>query len=274
MERAVFVNNLNNLGKLKRFDRIYYGSEFCQNLIPVTRDLDKIFSITNKVTLLTPYVTGYGLEKLEPLFNYLDKQEGSCEVVFNDWGVFKLIKDKYNNINPVLGRLLTKQKRDPWLREILFSKQKFSKVFFDNLTNTKVITKSKRIPKALSEYFKDTPVNAPILQGFLLKNKIRRIEIDNLAWEMKINVNKNLGVTMHWPYGYLSTTRLCGLINLTYSKCSKKCQKYFFSFKKQAGKVPIYIRGNTVFYKTRLPENQYLERMGINRLVYYNQVPI
>jgi hypothetical protein len=226
------------------------------------------------VTLLTPYVTGYGLKKLGLLFSYIHKKRLNCEIVFNDWGVLGLIQERCSNVSPVLGRLLTKQKRDPWIGKVLFSKESYDKILINDSGGSKVIFKLKKIPETLYDYFKSAAVNAPVFQGFLLENKIKRVELDNLAWGMNISVDKQLGASLHYPYGYISTTRLCGLINLTYSRCVKKCRKFFFSFKSRPKEIPIFIRGNTVFYKTQLPKIEFLRRMGINRLVYYKQVPI
>ncbi len=274
MEKAVFINKFDNLRKLKYFDRIYYGSEFCQNLIPDIKGIDKVFYNFNKVTLLTPPVTGYGLRKLGLLFSHIYKKRVNCEIVFNDWGVLKLIQERCAGVSPVLGRLLTKQKRDPWIDKAIFSKKDSDKILINGSRDSAVILKLKKIPKTLYKYFKSAAVNAPVFQEFLLENKIMRVEMDNLAWGMNTSVNKRLGISLHYPYGYISTTRLCGLINLTYSKCTKQCRKFFFSFKRRAQEIPTFIRGNTVFYKMKLPKIETLRRMGISRIVYYKQVPI
>lgn len=277
MERALFINNLQQLNRLKNFDRIYYGSEFCQNLIPALDNLKIIFSATKrkgkKLTLLTPYVTRYGLEKLEPLFQYLNKQNSQTEIVFNEWGIFKLIKQDYRNIKPVLGRLLTKQRRDPRTYNILLNKQK-PKMIFNKKTKKTFILIPKEIPPSLYEHFKGSVINVPIFQEFLLANNIKRVEIDNLAWNMKVEVNKRIGVSIHLPYAYVTTTRLCGLINLTYSTCRTECQKYYFSFKNSSSPLPFYIWGNTVFYKSKIPEERYLKERGIDRIVYNSNTPI
>ena len=84
--------------------------------------------------------------------------------------------------------------------------------------------------------------------------------MDNLVWDMKVEVNKRIGVSIYLSYAYVTTTRLCGLINLTYSVCGRECQKYYFSFKSSLSPLPFYIRGNTVFYKSKILEEQYLKK--------------
>lgn len=271
MERALLINEPKQLGRLRNFERIYYGTEFCQNLIPSLDNLKKVFSQVSergkKITLLTPYVTGAGLGKLERLFRYLDGQSIKTEVVFNEWGVFKIIRENYRNIEPVLGRLLTKQRRDPRASDILFSKQKAKRVA-DPKAKTTIILVPKGVPPSLYESFKASLINVPVFQKFLLANNIRRVEIDNLAWEMKIEVDRKIGVSIYLPYAYVTTTRVCGLLNLSYSYCGKECQRYYFSLKPKACGKSFYIRGNTIFYKSKMPDQRYLRKLGINRVVY------
>ena len=122
LEKALVVNKL---GRLKlRSDRIYFGNEFCQNLMPTVAALTRYYTWAKKkkkdFTFVTPYLTNDWLAKLKKLLAFLDSQ-GRTEVVFNDWGVFKVIRDNFPNLQPVLGRLLTKQRRDPRIIKLFSS---------------------------------------------------------------------------------------------------------------------------------------------------------
>jgi hypothetical protein len=302
MEKALLISDIRQLDKINhnlrfadnrkpstknRFDRIYYGAEFCENKIPDLNTLKRVYSSAKKFkkrftpsensltgfTLLTPYVTTFGLKRLEPLFGYLDSQNSNIEVVVNDWGVLKLIRDNYKNLQPVLGRLLTKQRRDPRAKDILLNRQKAKRVIDEKSKKTFILI-PKKVPTSLYEHFKGSVINTPIFQRFLLDNGIRRVEIDNLVWDMKIELPKEIGVSIYLPYAYVTTTRLCGLINLTYSACQKECQRYYFSFKSDSSPVPFYIRGNTVFYKSEMPSIEYLRQKHIDRIVYELEVPV
>ena len=276
MEKALLINNPQQLNRLAGFSRIYYGAEFCQNKIPEPDILKKVYSAAKRYnkefTLLTPYVTTQGLAKLEPLLRYLDEQNNRTEVVFNDWGVLKLIRERRRNIQPVLGRLLTKQRRDPRAHDILLNKQVARKLF-DHKTKETFIVFPKKIPPSLYEHFKASIINVSVFHDFLLANGIRRLEIDNLVWDIKIEVPPSIGISIYLPYNYVSTTRLCGLLNLSYSVCKKECQKYYLTFKSDASSVPFYIKGNTVFYKAKIPSKKYLEEKQINRIIWEPEIP-
>ncbi len=277
MEKALYINNPRQLRDLNNFSRIYYGAEFCENKIPDLNKIKMVFSLVKKshkkFTFLIPYVTNSGLSRIPPLLEYLDAQDEDVEVIFNDWGVFRLMRERFKRIKPILGRLLTKQRRDPRAYNILLNKQEAKKVF-DKKTNKITIIIPKKAPVSLYKSFRASVINAPVFQDFLLANGIRRVEIDNLVWDMKIEVPKEIGVSVYLPYAYVTTTRLCGLINLTYTACKKECQRYYFSFRSSSSPVPFYIRGNTVFYKSEIPGEKYLKQRNINRIVWEPEVPV
>lgn len=270
MEHAALISDLHQLKRLKKYDRVYYGAEFCQNRIPTLQALKRICSAMKHekpVTFLTPYVTDQGLEKLKPLLEYLSGLDQLTEVVFNDWGVLKWMQERRGNIVPVLGRLLSKQKRDPRIQNVLLNQQKFYASFDGNLKK-QVVVLPKKVPPALFEHFKGSVIDVPAFQEFLLRNHIKRVEIDCLAWEMKMSPPEGMGISIYSPYGYVATTRFCGLLNVTSVACGKKCKKYYFSLKGVSSPLPFYIHGNTVFYKTKMPDEISLKKKGVDRIVH------
>jgi len=270
MENAIAVNNNSRLNKIEGFQRVYYGNEFCQRLIPSLNALKAAYASIKKqkknFTLLTPYVTNSGMEKIACLLDFLGRQDEHNEVVFNDWGVFSLLKKRYKKLEPVLGRLLTKQRRDPRAHDILLNCQEARRVF-DKQNKRTYIMIPKEAPPSLYEHFKASVINAPVFQDFLITNGIRRVEIDSLAWKMKIKVNPEIGISVYLPYAYVSTTRLCGLVNLTYRECKKRCKDFYFSFKSPSSPADFYIKGNAVFYKT-MPRNKDVSAASYPRLRY------
>lgn len=93
---------------LKGYDRVYLGSEFCQNKLPTAAaflKLEKLFG--GPVTLVTPLLTDGGLDQAAALVKALCavKRRRPLEVVVNDWGLLRLLK-RNKAARPVLGRLL------------------------------------------------------------------------------------------------------------------------------------------------------------------------
>lgn len=164
MEQALFVSKLDNLKYFEdtdEFARLYFGMEFCERLISDVNDLKKVINFVNEkkinITLVTPYVTEDGLERVGRLLKALVEFKPDSEVVFNDWGVFQLMEEKYTGLVPVLGRLLNKMKRGPRLMNVL-----------------------DRIPEESVTYYRSPSITIPKIREFLLKKRIRRVEFDNL----------------------------------------------------------------------------------------------
>jgi len=228
-------------------------------LIPAKEELIKVLNLVEKnnikFTFMTPFVTDYGLDLLHPLFDRLSEQSGSVEIIINDWGVFNLIKkNNFKNINLVLGRLLTKQKRGPRIMNFL-----------------------EELPKGDLERFRECAADVKIFKEFLIKNKFKRVELDNLLQGIKTNLNKSpLSGSLYYPYVYVSTTRYCvanfsnKVSKLNYPgilPCKKQCKLISFSLKNKAMPVQIIIKGNTQYFiNKKIPED--LEEKGIDRIVY------
>ena len=271
IEQAIFINRIEDYKA--GYDRIYFGNEFCQNLIPSLNLLKAVyrFSVEKKkgFTFVTPFVTEAGLNKLKILLQYLNNC-GPAEIVFNDWGVFFMALGQFKNLNLVAGRLLTKQRRDPRMLKILSNKQK---IVTKTEGNKKTIIFPRQCPPELFEHYRASVVNVTHFQAFLSKNRVGRVELDNLFWEMNVKVKKGIGVSMYVPYGYITTTRMCSKLNNSYEPCGKKCKKYFIHRKHKSLPVPFYSIGNTVFYKLPRPTDEYLHGLGIDRIVYQPKLP-
>jgi hypothetical protein len=185
-----------------------------------------------------------------------------CEIVFNDWGLFYFIRKNYSNIKLVLGRLLTKQKTDPFANYIVYSKQTIS-------SSKSNIFVPKQISCETKEYFSQTLINSKIFQNFMIENNIVRVEIDNVNWNMKIKLPKQIRASIYYPYVKITTTRHCSFLNMINSnKCKKQCEKGNITLNKYRVAYNYVIRGNSVNYKnTNLPYNQELVNNCIDRIV-------
>jgi hypothetical protein len=98
---------------------LYFGSEFCQELIPGVEDVEAFYAHCTKhdleAVLLTPLVTHKGLSRLDRLLGGLTTKEMFPAVVFNDWGVLELLRKKYPSFPLRMGRLMNRGLRDPRL---------------------------------------------------------------------------------------------------------------------------------------------------------------
>jgi len=244
MEKTLFISHPSDLEFWnKDYSRIYYGNEFCQELTPRTIELQKILDFATKhnlnFTLVTCYCSDSGLKKIESLFQVLshtkDNINNPYEIIFNDFGVFQLIRQY--NFRPVLGRLLSRQKRDP-----------------------RILWLMKKYPETLWAHLKVDGIINSYSAMFFKKEGIERVELDNLLQGITINNSNviNLKISLYFPFGCVTTGRLCLFKNSQRlaDSCRRECQKYP-TLKLSHGSMPrpLYLKGNTIFmHNDKIPE--------------------
>ncbi|MBU0614922.1 MAG: hypothetical protein KJ601_02415 [Nanoarchaeota archaeon] len=258
MEKAVFFKDQKSL-EGKEYDRLYYGNEFCERLIPSIDDIKKVIEFVKdkrvNFSFVTPYVTDKGIADLERIFEVLKTKVPGCEVIVNDWGVFRLVDRMGFNI--VIGRLLNKQKKGP---EIMRK--------FDSL--------SEESKKFLQSCAFDNGLN----QEYAVKKGITRVELDNIFTGISSDFSKSgLKASLYYPYIYITTTRKCKLNSCDSIRgsqrqgifaCKKECTKYQFKLKHDLMPKELLQIGNTLFaYNDTLPIK--LEERGIDRLVFITE---
>ena len=110
MEKALFVNDVEKIEMASYFDRIYYGSESCPDIIDirsVKHILEKLG--TNNLTLVTSIIPFDNIEILNEILAYLYKQNrDSTEIVINDIGLLHYIHNEYPEFKLNIGRLMSR----------------------------------------------------------------------------------------------------------------------------------------------------------------------
>jgi hypothetical protein len=263
MEQAIFISKVKNIKYYNTsFSRLYFGNEFCEHLIPSVIDLEQVldFVLGNSLdfTFVSPYVTNDGLRKLEILLQEISRKRPNSEVVFNDYGVLRILNTHYPELEPVLGRLLNRMKRGPRLMMVI-----------------------DKLPRTTVEYFQSSNITVPILSQFLNENRVRRVELDNVLQGFDFSLD-GLSASLYVPFAYITTTRLC-LTNscdvpeteelIGIFPCKRECQKYDFHLKNPIMPVTLIRKGNTIFFKNEILPYR-LEERTITRIVNEPEVPM
>ena len=96
---------------------LYFGSEFCEDRLP---DLDEARAFCElareldcEPTLQTPLVTPTGLRRVDALLAAVSTRRCAPAVVFNDWGVLGLLRERHPELPRRAGRLINRSLRDP-----------------------------------------------------------------------------------------------------------------------------------------------------------------
>lgn len=250
-----------------RFSRLYLGDEFCQHLIPspaqIDRALQRIQPQRMAFSLVTPYVTDEGIGRLRDLFSHLDTHCPQAEVIVNDWGALRLLRRESLSLTPVLGRLLNKMTRD------LSLSPPEGRPF---------------VPPAASRALRRSALALPSYQRFLAELGIQRAEFDLPPQGLDL-AGMDLKLSLHLPYGYVTTGRACPIGSLERPKgekfrpterCSAACQQYAVELYPSSS-VRLFYRGNTVFYRysqEMVREVLALAREGkVDRIVFQPLLP-
>lgn len=243
------------------FSRLYYGHEFCERLLPSRAELRAVCASAGEreLTFTTPYVTERGLGRVRGLCEVLDEERRGAEVVFNDWGVLRLLETEFRGLRPVLGRLLHKMKRGPRLAAL-------ADAFGDQT----------------AAYFRSCSLEVPTYQRFLRDRGVERVELDNVLQGISIDLAASgLRASLYAPYGYIATTRLClaasceehGMEDeVGVFGCRKECRRFTFEIAQHGSPGTQYRKGNTIFFENAvLPED--LGTCGVDRIVTERRIP-
>jgi len=280
MEKAIQITSLKNLKYFQKgkYQRIYWGREFCQNLIPTLKDTQKLLKFTKnnrlKFTFVTPFVTERGLKRLSDIFCGLKRSSIECEIVINDWGVLEYLENEFKGYFELsLGRLLVRQQRDPTMKRII---EKQLPVALKSKNGKIRIIVHKLPDKRYQEGIKTSYVNSPSLQGFLSKFGIKRVELNNLIQGVHLEGIK-FNKSIYTPFVNISTSRFCPM-ETRFQKiyrvnvCKKECQRYYDILRNRSIPKAIYKRGNTIFYKNPL-SFALLQKYDIDRIVFQPELP-
>ncbi len=260
-KKAVAVETLSGLEKIsqKGLSRLYFGPETCERKLPSLQELEKAKAACKKndlaFSLMTPFATDAGIERIKPLLKALSPED---ELIVNDFGVLQLASQ--TKAEPVCGRLLNKQFRDPRIASFQASNE-----MLEHLSLSQASTKGFR--KTLSEF------------------GVKRVELDNLLQGIATSLSQTgFSASLYTPFVFISATRMCLACNSKklsdYKKigvlnCGKECLSTHFEQTNKAFPRPLLVFGNALFFENpSLPNQESLEEKGINRLVCNNSLKL
>lgn len=267
MERALFIAKTKNLNYFTAsLERLYFGTEFCERLVPSSGDLQQVMECVRErrigFSLVTPYVTGAGLKGWQKIIEMVAEELPHSEIIFNDWGLYRVARKISGSLEPVLGRLLTKIKRGPRLMNVI-----------------------DRLPPDARRYFQSTNLSVPAYRSFLRDKGIKRAELDHPLQDLELeDTGAGMHLSLYIPFVYVTTTRFCltascdipemkGMIGIF--PCKKECQKYTFTLDNPVMTTTLIRKGNTIFFKNeKIPTGEELRQKGIDRLVIQPEIPV
>jgi hypothetical protein len=232
-----------------KIGRIYWGSEYCSNLLPSVSKLQRIRAELKKrrcsLTLVTPaMISDHEVARLRRLFSYLNRfQAEKVEVVVNDWGVLELIRE-YRNLRPLLGRLLNKSERDPRINY-------------------------QRVRPVKRAILQSSSMTGQPVVAFLKNKGVRAIEYENTPQVVKpAKITGGLKQHLYYPQVLMSLDRHCFFAKIAnrgdfgpdFINCGSDCKKFIIkrNFAGGRAKSPFEVCqvGKGIYFKNeQLPRN-------------------
>lgn len=259
MEYAIYIDSLKEkrekldsiLVKNKRISRIYFGEEFCEELIPELVEIEESVEYVSRRKLTYTYVCGYltdsGYNRQVKILKYLNARKVNnkkVEVIINDWGILFLISQRFKNLIPILGRMIFKNSRMP--RYTIRPPIPYTEL----VVNPKVWQNQLRI-------LRNSNLSVLKYRNFLKKYGIKRIECDIVPQGLHIDKKWGFRCSFYTPWSYITGARTCLLASVyhpeksrfvTQELCSKPCKRYFIRYDTGSEALPLVQRGNSLFF--------------------------
>jgi len=222
-------------------ERVYVGDEFCVHRMPDPAALEAITRSANgngwRVTLLTPPVTDEGMERCSRLFRLLETQIPGTEVVVNDWGLLGALRENHPSLTVAAGRLLNKGFKDPRLADP---------------------ASAAGISEDAEELLEGCTFDFPEFQQKMRDLEVGRLERDLLPYgETGLKSTAGLGISVYFPFGYVSTGRVCRIASFKapagrkfspLDACHAPCNGLLLELGGAESHFRLFEGGNTVFY--------------------------
>ncbi|MBR6056814.1 MAG: hypothetical protein K5787_12515 [Lentisphaeria bacterium] len=286
-EYSVNLNSLTWVQSIQEagydFSRLYFGQEFCQNLIPSPDELEQAYYIAMQLGWHFTYVTnGYlteeGNDKIRANIERLKQIEAQVEIVVNDWGVLNIIQNEYQPLlgHLILGRILNKQ-----TRLNLFSHQgQMPPVHMSSID-----TPEKDIRIAQLGAFRDISLSNPDYLPAVKQWGFTGVDLDMTPQAVtRPDDGWGLFLGFYFPWNFIATARNCptaGVADpqrtfvMTDKPCGRACQVYNCSNHLLQYDQAIVQRGPTLFCSAADFLDEYFTgKIPYERLIYEPYLPI
>jgi len=250
------------LSKTKSFlglaSRVYFGHETCARRLPLRSEIIKAYSLClssgMNMSLVLPYAGERDMGSITSAMEIFSAVNPGGEVILNDFGLINVASEKNIPVKVVLGRLLSRQKRDPRFTE------------FPSAENLK------RDELPLSSF------SVPSFKNFFLESGISRAGFDSLPQGINAADVSGFDFDAYWPWVYVTSGRSCQLLGANDARkgkypleglCGKDCLGAVMEPEKQ-GDFYSFQKGNAVWMEVLEPGTL---AGNFTRLIYEPVVP-
>lgn len=274
MERAYWIDWSVPNDVPEQAQRVYFGHETCQALIPTPAQSRELVSVLRdravSASLVTPFLTNDGLASVARLIDNLAGL-GELEVICSDWGLLRHLSVT-GAAKPVIGRALAAQATDPRIARMLSpstTQEPARRV--RHIDGSACILKHRPPPESLAQHLRATWLNKPSVTGFLTGLGVSRCEVSNTAQGLLLQPVPGLSYSLHVSDVLVAIMQRCPGQGEDFNAspaCPRPgCLTDQIEWGLSGLPMQVFRRGNALYYRCRgLPAN--LADLPIDRLVY------
>lgn len=252
-------------------NRIYFGHETCEKLLPEFDEISDILKIVEKkkleLTFVTPFLTENGIAGTIFFINQLIEINPKLEIVTSDWGLLNYLCVNKIGI-PVVSRFLTGQQTD--FRLLRLEKELQDKVL--KINNKYFKLTHKQVSPELTEHISSCALLKSSTLQLFENMGITRFELSNVFQSAKLPDNKRFNYSLHVPFVPLTIFKTCP-DNLDFNQIKGKCNKYTCNKNHSAWtnkdlEHEIFCIDNALYYQNIDYQEKIESNSSIDRIVF------
>ena len=208
---------------IENCQRLYFGHETCEKLLPQADALDDLLEIAEKhqlkLTFVTPFLTEKGIERVLLFLCQLKTYRlTGFEIVTPDWGLIHWVTANYEPGKLAVSRFLTGQQVDFRMMDD-GNKSKDEIVCMEGIYYKLT---SKQMSSMMANHFSSGTLLKEKTMEMFCRSGVTRFELSNVFQPMTLPENKQYHYSLHVPYVPLTIFRACP-VNMDFNQTRKHC---------------------------------------------------
>ncbi|MDR2626803.1 MAG: U32 family peptidase [Dysgonamonadaceae bacterium] len=260
------------------FNRIYFGHETCERLLPAWNDITALLDIAQKqnikLTFVSPFLTNVGMKRVMSLLEQIAATGNAIEVVTSDWGLLSRLMHACMG-TPVVSRFLVGQQLD-------FRTKSMNNHYDPRILNIdgKYYRQEPLPPSAqMREHFSQCTLLKPETLDFLARHGVSRLELSNVYQTIKLPETDSFRYSLYVPFAPVTVFRNCPEqhdFNHIHATCSRnECCAGRHLWQTTSSSDSIVRRDNALYYRNndlskQLKENPLIDRVVFNDYIILN----
>jgi len=258
----------------KQINRIYFGHETCERLLPDWDEFKKLYDITRqqniKLTFVCPFLSNSRIKEIISLLEKIAANDIEAEVVSSDWGLLsQLVKNRIGT--PVVSRFLIGQQLDFRIKYI--ENQYENRII--KIENQYYNLKHQSPTLQTRDHLAQCTLLKPFTLEFLKYLGISRLELNNVYQDIQLPENDYFHYSLHVPFSPMTVFRNCPE-NMDFGYAQQPCMRtkcYGQNSLLQTAEFPnsiLICKDNALYYSN----SDYIEHLkknsSIDRIVLHN----